>query len=187
MGGDNYNPEAERQYFFSEAEKLLAWLVEVGSGGDQDAQLLQQKRTQLQHLLQGLGVWDSDKGKVNTWQWQDLACRLYDSKQVAIVPGGFPSEVEFTQALKDIEAKLPEEVYQDISPRMGLSEEGYIRSVAAVMANKLVYETVFENDPIKIDSNGHPQNGRHRWLALEVLKELHHDISSWTWVSIENE
>ncbi len=180
MGEGGWNPDQERQGNFSEAERLLAWLVEVGSGGDQDAQQLQQKRTQLQDLFKVLGV-INDKGQLVLEEWQNLACQLHDSKQVALVPESFPRLEKFSVALALVKKNMPQEIISNIQPRGNYSEAQYVRSIAAVMANRLVYETIFADDPIEY-AGEYPSNGRHRWLTMKVLNELQVNTHEWSWV-----
>lgn len=172
--------ERNRESLFSESEILLAWLVEVAPG-DQDPNRVASKRQLLKEVFQQLGVWDEEQG-LDIYSYVQVAQRLFDNRQVVVIPDDFPFEDEVSVALTSVKKKDTDTKWSELQPRMNLSEEEYILNIGAVMSNRFVYESVFKDDPMEFGGGDMPKNGRHRWLTNMVFEEMGYKWNDWEWI-----
>ena len=176
------NPERIKESAFGEAEKLLAKVVE--KGGSLDLSALSNLRKQLNQHLFALGALNDD-GSIDIDKWQKVATGLFRRKNIPLKPENYPSEAEFSSGLEKVK-KQESALFIDVSPRGSATLEEYLYGVGTVMSSKLAYESIFNNDPIIISTEGKVENGRHRMIAKKVLDEIGFD-TKWDWVKTETE
>ena len=178
---EGFDLARRQEVLFSEAERLLAKLVEIAPGGSMPPGVVKQMQQRFQALCQQLGVWDDETG-LTPEGFGRLSVKLMAEKQVAEIAENLPTEEEIAKALSHLKQERPDITWGQITPRGVLSLPAYLRSLAAVMADKLVYTLVFKGDPIEWDSKrGVPSNGRHRWLTMLVFEQLGYEWVDFSW------
>lgn len=166
---------------FSEIEKLFAQYIEIGASWN--PQKLASVKAQLYKNFKQMGVLGSS-GNLIAQAYDDLVCRLASVKDTTVKPDNFPQQEIFKEKYKEILGENPD--FAKIEGRMGKLPEEYLYGVGILMANRPVYEALFEDDPI-IVRKGQVENGRHRSLAKDVLDRCNYNTSNWSWVKTETE
>ena len=176
FGGES-GYEGRREESFSESERLMAKIIETGPAID--PQKLAQMQAQLCQHLNIVGVLGDD-GKINIQQWMDYLTDLTRKRNIPLRPDDYPDEETFNKGVLELKESDPE-LFDNVSPRGGKTMEDYLYGVGMVMANRLVYTSIFKDDPIVYGEGGKVENGRHRVIVQRVLNRVGYN-TNWGWV-----
>jgi len=150
--------------------KVWAQIVEVGVS--KDPQILNQLRQLLQVLMYDLKIMDKD-GKCDLDKLIDLCGVVVSFKENAGIKKGYPDKDSFDKVFSRV--KRDSVLISDLRGRSGEEFGDYLYGLGIIMDNEIVYETIFENDPITF-RDGKVENGRHREAAKAVLAKCGYSL-----------
>jgi len=148
---------------YEELMKLWAQIVEVGVS--LDPQILNQLRQQLMALMVDLKIVD-ENGKYDLDKLMELCRVVVSYKENAGIKKGYPDREKFDEVYRKV--KRDHVLIGDLRGRDSEELGDYLYGLGTIMDNEIVYETIFENDPITV-RDGHVENGRHREAAKLIL------------------
>ncbi len=147
---------------FEELMKLWAEIIEKGASWDPG--MLATMRLQVNDLLVALGLVDED-GKCDVNKLMDFVILVAQYKELPIKKDGYPDRKSFINGVKLAIEENPE-LFDDLEGRDGKEIGDYLYGLGMVMDTQIVYENIFNNDPITYGKNGKVENGRHRVAVL---------------------
>ncbi len=182
---DEQNQETERSSqeimeSLPQYEKMMKlWADIIEKGVSWDPGMLATMRLQVNDLLMALGLVDED-GKCDVNKLMDFAVLVSRYKELPIKKDDYPDRKSFIKGVKLAIEENPE-LFDNLEGRDGKEIGDYLYGLGIVMDTQIVYESIFENDPIAYGRNGKVENGRHRVAVLRSFEKCGY-IQNRPWV-----
>lgn len=134
-------------------EKLMKlWADIIEKGASWDPGMLATMRLQVNDLLVALGLIDED-GKCDVNKLLDFAVLVARYKELPIKKDDYPDRKTFIKGVKLAIEENPE-LFDNLEGRDGKEIGNYLYGLGIVMDTQLVYENIFENDPLRMERVG---------------------------------
>ncbi len=160
-------PKLEAKETIKKYDKLMQlWADIIEKGPSWEPGILDMKRKAVGTLLHTLGILDK-KGKCDIDKLLELSGYITSLKETPIKDKYYPKFDKFQKGYE--EAKEENGVLFDDLKGRGEDIQTYLYGLGIVMDNEIVYESIFENDPIRKGKFDKVENGRHRVASMESL------------------